>query len=428
MRKNFLSLFAVLALAACSSQPANTEKQESSNDSVAVESSIQNSEETTQPAAVEETVEASSTEESNGEWTPKHLTNQGEEYERLKNNKWKVEGKVSVKNFINALYLGTDYAVKYPEDAKELQNEEGFFECDEKNGYAIHSEEGAGGYQFACCYWKTTDGKILVALSSHSHDCVERTVYDCSSFLLFFNYNTDTHLLEPIQQPFNLNIANPNHLRVALPQKGTDIQLDLCERKTCDFGMDYNYLLKWNGKGFDVVKQSATDDLESWTKVTKADDRDRLSQKSFTWPDEFINDNNWRCPDEAVADYIRDCVFSSPLLIKADELTQYKRVRKTKVEKTDSYQYEYFKCGFSWEGKNMTVTKDSGSQRFVGTINRIDERMLSYAGCWYHTDEQPQGYGNNDHSEVGFIKKIEKDKIIMIVPQNDHFDILEFAK
>ena len=64
-------------------------------------------------------------------------------------------------------------------------------------------------------------------------------------------------MLEPIEQPFQLEVANPNHMKCTLPRKGKDIVLNLSDEQTCmPNGRDY-YLLKWNGKSFDVSKTEA---------------------------------------------------------------------------------------------------------------------------------------------------------------------------
>lgn len=244
MNKIFLSAIALFALAACTQQPKNAVDTDASANAK-------------NEVGVKDETETAADAETEMTYKSKLLTNQGEEYERMKNNSWKVNGGVGARNFANALYMGTDNYTKYPEDAKEALADKEFFDCDEKNGYAHHFEEGAGGWTYDCCYWKGADGKITVALYNHSHDCFSETEYDCCSYLLFFNYNASTHMLEPIEQPFQLEVANPNHMKCTLPRKGKDIVLNLSDEQTCmPNGRDY-YLLKWNGKSFDVSKTEA---------------------------------------------------------------------------------------------------------------------------------------------------------------------------
>ncbi len=259
MKKFFVPVVSMLMFAACTQQPQQTSN--SGNENATTSAPTEEVASATSPA---ESVANNAAESQNENPEEENLaklklrTNQGEEYERMKSKSWKVYDGVGARNFANSLYMGSDGVVKYGETVESVLNDRDFFEVDEKNGYAHHFEEGAGGWTYDCCYWKGADGKITVALYSHSHDCISDVAYDCTAYLLFFSYNASTKMLDPIEQPFQLEIANPNHMECVLPRKGKDIVLDLNADKNCmPKSKDSVYLLKWNGKGFDVTKTPA---------------------------------------------------------------------------------------------------------------------------------------------------------------------------
>lgn len=210
-------------------------------DKAATTTPAEESQEEMVPAAIDYVgIDQESTEETNHSPLYAELA-----YQKMKNQKIKVQGSPNIKSFCYALL---PVANEYYQTQGNLEEEEENF--DMKNGFFESFEEGDGMCKMSCCYWKRTDGKKLVAFfyDEHNTDYTPEEKMRIFSFLTFFLYNEETKELENIEAPFNKPLGL-GHLECMLPQEGKDIQYSFWEE-----GQEERipHTLKWNGMGFDV--------------------------------------------------------------------------------------------------------------------------------------------------------------------------------
>ncbi|MCQ2196959.1 MAG: hypothetical protein MJZ60_05510 [Bacteroidaceae bacterium] len=233
MKKFYLYAVALCALTACGnkSEKATGEEAKQDNSTQVVEAE--------KPAAVEEAAP-----QGNDLSMPE-----------LTKKSWAVKGGVGVKNFLKAILPATDeYYAENPEAVNEFFNEEEcFLTVDEKNGYLHFFQEGDGGYCMELCYWKRTDGSILVAFydDSHSMEMVreEEFKFTKHSTLTFFIYDKEKKELVPVAAPLEVSVGKGEHICWTLPQKGKDISYKVNNADDTEIdGPTFN--LKFDGMKF----------------------------------------------------------------------------------------------------------------------------------------------------------------------------------
>lgn len=231
MKKIYLYAIAFCALTACGNKAEKASGEEAKKDSVTKVEEVKDA-----PVATE----------------AQTVSNLG--MESLTKQSWPVKGGVSVKNFVKALLPGThEYYADEPEAVDRFFTENSdFITLDEKNGYMLFSQEGGGWGCIECCYWKRTDGSILVAYVEDSHG--EEMVGDDLKFVKessinFFVYNKEQNVLEPICASFDVKVGKGEHICWDLPQKGKDIGYTIsADDDPQSEGKDF--VLKFDGMGF----------------------------------------------------------------------------------------------------------------------------------------------------------------------------------
>lgn len=175
-------------------------------------------------------------------------------------NVFPVKGGEGIEQFYMALMPGVSEYYKLNNITSLEEDEEGTYDIDKKNGYIRYFQEGAGGLQMQCCYWKREDGTKLVGFyyDEHSED-VEHQRMNCESFLQFYTYNTTLNVLEPIRDPFDMEMPEKTHFVCQLPQTGKDVKYR--------FGLEEEdgewSTLKWNGIDFRASKGTPAKTLKT---------------------------------------------------------------------------------------------------------------------------------------------------------------------
>ncbi len=147
----------------------------------------------------------------------------------LTKKSWAVKGGVGVKNFLKAILPATnEYYAENPDAVNEFfDQEEYFLTIDEKNGFLRFAQEGDGWGCMELCYWKRTDGSILVGFydDSHSMEPVgeDEFKFTKGSTLTFFIYDKEKKELVPVAAPLEVSVGKGEHICWTLPQKGKDI-------------------------------------------------------------------------------------------------------------------------------------------------------------------------------------------------------------
>lgn len=235
MKKNVIFTMAVWALMACGNKSENNGATGAADSTVAEQTTV-----------VADVPQAESEEQSEDDEL------------LLGKQSWKVDGGVSVKNFCCALLPGYhEFFAEDPANIKRFfEEDEGTVVVDEKNGYLSSFSEGAGSENIEVCYWKRTDGSILVAFASDVHDWdyssenMERLIK--KSTINFFIYDKDNSLLVPCPTPFNLNVGADKHVTYSLPQNGKDIEYYVSNADDYDDNYENGKkVLKFNGMTFE---------------------------------------------------------------------------------------------------------------------------------------------------------------------------------
>lgn len=131
--------------------------------------------------------------------------------------------------------------------------------------------------------------------------------------------------------------------------------------------------------------------------------------------------------DGAMGAYTRRLVNASSLPLSIDELPAYTRVRSIQIDGTGLYSYDYFACRFFREGNLMRFRKQKGSQLKAGELSQVNERLISFDGCWFINGDKE--LYDDAHREKGCVTKVSRHKIILTIPREEGaFEILEFSK
>lgn len=234
MKKTFVYALALTAIVACGKKTENN--QTDMPQEPATEQAKTTAEET-EPAAQEASVSFA--------------------HPQLSQKSWPVKGGVGVANFTRALLPGYhSYYAESPDNVEQFFDDEiSPAEIDEKNGYLKSFSEGDGSERIEVCYWKRSDGSILVAFVSDTHESdyehhnLDRAIK--TGTLTFFLYDKDAKQLNPIEAPVDIKLTTDQHLACQLPQKGKDITYTITNRyEWDDEWTESDKVLKFDGMTF----------------------------------------------------------------------------------------------------------------------------------------------------------------------------------
>lgn len=126
-------------------------------------------------------------------------------------------------------------------------------------------------------------------------------------------------------------------------------------------------------------------------------------------------------------DKIKSLLVDDSLSIADSELTKLTKVKKIILDAGGIYEYNYFKCAFTFNGKGLYYRKLAGSQRQSGYVYRKDDSHLLFIGGSTVNDDPLTTY-DVDNSVVGLLYKKSSADYVMLCHENNHHYILLFSK
>lgn len=114
------------------------------------------------------------------------------------------------------------------------------------NGYISYDTGGDPPSPLECCYWRMTDGELLLALNVMGESPSVPPTY----YVQFFVFNASrgtVREVEPASIGFGLPDSDEGDFNVALPKRGRDVTVSYLNE---EYEKGKHYTLKWNGKGF----------------------------------------------------------------------------------------------------------------------------------------------------------------------------------
>lgn len=157
------------------------------------------------------------------------------------------------------------------------------------------------------------------------------------------------------------------------------------------------------------------------------DDKRKLSNRYYSRAISMLMEHRDRC-NEKDAQTTLNLLAGEPVTLKASELMGLTKVRSIQFTDYGVFIYDYFPCRFIKDNTSLIFNKYRGSQRKWGHLYRQEDKLLAFTGCYYIEGNAPTYFNDKQFLETGLMKKTQSGKIILLLMEDNKFEILEFAK
>ncbi|MCR4769557.1 MAG: DUF4893 domain-containing protein [Bacteroidaceae bacterium] len=123
-----------------------------------------------------------------------------------------------------------------------------------------------------------------------------------------------------------------------------------------------------------------------------------------------------------------DLLTGEPVTLKSSELLTLKRVRSIQLTNYGIFIYNYFPCRIINDNSTLVFNKYSGSQRKWGYLYRQEDKLAAFTGCYYIEGNSPTYFNDEHFLEIGVMKKTKSGKFVLLILEDDKFELLEFIK
>jgi len=170
------------------------------------------------------------------------------------------------------------------------------------------------------------------------------------------------------------------------------------------------------------------DDLRYWEDVLYFTDEEHDFYCNDPWGNAstYVSDN---ADNEQIIAELNHYLLAEPQDFKANELTQYKKVKSFRPTPSEIVADAIVPCRFQREDNTMNFDKLGGADRKWGVLFRKDDRHVMFAGCWYKAGAKKTFFNDKGHLANGMLKKTADNKFILMFKNNDgNYEFYLFEK